>query len=297
MNPTVLRYAALAFLTATACSMPPMSRVTAPDGGGSPDAGDAGVTPTLRIDVGGGSALTAWDFGPEEIGSASPALALTVTNTTDQPSAVLTVTSPDPFPLDGSSSCAQRIELAPGASCSILIRFDPTVNGAVDGTLAIDGGAVVGSATLALTGSGTSAPDLDTAPPFFDFGVVEFGTTAQTTLSLRNGGDDLVINSVTIGNPIGSGFQVTSTTCGGLLAAGSACDIVAQFTPTAFGQDGSDLTIQTDHGPYTVGTNWLLGHGGGAADRDLSRFARVTSRPTAGVFPTSTAAPRAPGCS
>lgn len=79
----------------------------------------------------------------------------------------------------------------------------------------------------------------------------------------RKGGvPDLSITSVAVGNPIGSGFTLASTTCSGQLAAGSACDLVASFTPTAFGQDGGALTVHTDHGPFTIGTNWLEGHGG-----------------------------------
>jgi hypothetical protein len=250
----------------TACSSP-TARDVLPDADPSPidagnsDTGSAGVAPDILIS-GGGSALTAWDFGPEEAGSASTALALTVTNETGQTSTALVVASPAAFPLDASSSCAQNIELAPGADCSILIRFDPASVGEVSGALSIDGGSTVGSASLALSGSGVAAPDLDTTPSFFDFGVVEFGSAAQTTLSIQNSGPDLVIDSIAIGNPIGAGFSLASTTCMGALAAGSACDIVAQFQPTAFGQNGANLTVQTDHGPYVIGTNWLMGYGG-----------------------------------
>ena len=252
----------------TACSAP-MARDVLPDADPLPidaaaqaDSGSSGgVTPDILIS-GGGSALTAWDFGLEEAGSASTALALTVTNETSQTSTALVVTSPAAFPLDASSSCAQNIELAPGADCSILIRFDPSTVGEISGALTIDGGSAVGSASLALSGSGVAAPDLDTSPPFFDFGVVEFGSAAQATLSIQNSGTDLVINSIAIGNPIGAGFSVASTTCGGALAAGSACTIVTQFIPTAFGQNGANLTVQTDHGPYAIGTNWLMGYGG-----------------------------------
>jgi len=250
----------------TACSAP-TSHDTLPDAGagstrdGASDAGSDRATSDILIS-GGGSALTAWDFGPEEAGSASTALALTVTNETGQTSTALVVASPATFPMDASSSCAQNIELAPGADCSILIRFDPAAVGEVSGALTIDGGTTVGSASLALSGSGVAAPDLDTTPPFFDFGVVEFGSAAQTTLSVQNSGTDLVIDSIAIGNPIGAGFSVASTTCGGQLSAGSACNIVAQFTPTEFGQNGANLTVQTDHGPYVIGINWLSGYGG-----------------------------------
>lgn len=230
-----------------------------PDAGPGPDAPIAG--PHLDIAI-GSMGLTSWDFGNQVVGTRSAGLALTITNDTMQVSAVLAVTADPAFPIDAASTCPAGIELAPGASCSILIRFAPASEGASSGTLAVDAGPAVGQASLSLSGLGVPAADLDTSPPFVDFGAVEFGTTATATVALVNSGVDVAIQSIAIGNPIGSGYSLQSTTCGPTLAAGAQCDLVVAFTPTAFGQDSADLTIVTDHGNYAQPANWLLGEGG-----------------------------------
>jgi uncharacterized repeat protein (TIGR01451 family) len=251
-----------------------------------PDAGvdaiaDAPVTDAppahaLAITVGAGS-LTSWDFGSQVAGTSSTALAITVTNDTDQVSDVLAVHADPAFPIDAASTCPVGIELAPGASCSIFIRFRPAAEGAQAGALAVNGGPAVGSATLDLTGTGVAAADLDTDPPFIDFGVVELGTTQTQTIAIVNSGEDVAIQSIHVGDPIGSGFTLQSTTCAGTLVAGARCDLVTTFTPTALGQDSGDLTVQTDRGAYAIGANWLMGEGGARLTVQISGAGSVTS--------------------
>ncbi len=115
--------------------------------------------------------------------------------------------------------------------------------------------------TLGTTGTGVAGPDLDTEPPFFDFGPSELGVEIQQTMTLVNSGGDVTIQSVAVQNPIGSGFSIASTGCAGALTAAARCDIVVAYTPTAFGQSSGALTVQTDRGPYAIGANWLMGDG------------------------------------
>lgn len=266
-----MRHRLIVLLSLAACSAPAThvslgaDAVDAtPDSSTPGDAAPADAPGTsLRIGAAGSPApLAAWDFGVQTIGSASPALALTVQNDTDQVSAALVVTTDPAFPLDASSSCAANIQLAPGATCSILVRFKPTASGSAGAALTVDGGPQVGAASLALAGVGVTGPDLDTTPPFVDFGTIEFGTSATRTLVMTNAGDDLVIQQITVDNPIGSGMTLASTTCSGALAHGVSCDLTVKFTPTDFGQDSGALTVTTDRGPYAIGANWLMGRGG-----------------------------------
>jgi hypothetical protein len=253
------------------CEEPQGSGFTHPDGGTT-------ARPAIEISTSGsGAALTAWDFGSQEDGSASPALALTVTNETDVTSDVLAVTSGSGFPLDPASTCPANIELAPGASCSIFVRFDPSVPGALAGELEVDGGSAVGSAALELSGSGLPAPNLATVPPFYDFQVVEFAVGSATTLELVNGGDDLSITSVALAPGIGSGLSIASTTCGGDLPATAQCAITITFAPTGFGQDSAALVVATTAGPVTIPGNWVTGEGGARLTAVLSGTGTVTS--------------------
>lgn len=274
-------------LVCAACAPPDHHAEVPPDGGApvpdapsEPDA-PADTSPpssTLRIGAPGAAVpLAAWDFGAERVGSASAALALTVQNDTDQVSAAIVVTSAAEFPLDASSSCAANIQLAPGATCSILVRFAPGDVGAVAHALVVDGGVQVGSAALALAGTGVPAPDLDTEPPFMDFEVVEIGTDRDQTFQLRNAGEAVVVQGVAIANVIGAGMSLVSTTCGGALDAGATCEIVARYHPVDFGQASGALTVATDHGPYELGANWTMGHGAQRLDVEVVGTGHVSS--------------------
>ncbi len=256
MKPLVLLFLA-------ACSeMPSASQPPVADAGIDTTAPPDGSGPHALAITTGSTPLTSWDFGNEVTATTSAALALTITNDTDQVSDVLSVNVPAAFPIDAASTCASQIQLAPGASCALLVRFRPTVAGVIAGDLIADGGPAVGQATITLSGTGVAAADLDTEPPFIDFGPAEFGTTTAHSFLLNNRGGDVTVQSITIGNPIGAGFSLQSTNCiGDLLAAGS-CDIDVAFAPSAFGQASGDLTIVTDHGTYTVGANWVMGEGG-----------------------------------
>ncbi len=96
-------------------------------------------------------------------------------------------------------------------------------------------------------------------------------------MRVDNSGEALVIQSVAVSNPIGSGFSVSSTTCSGALAAGASCDVVVAYTPKAFGQDSGALDIETDHGPYPIGANWVMGAGAARLTVKVAGQGSVTS--------------------
>ena len=172
---------------------------------------------------------------------------------------------PTQFRLEAGTDCDDHLILAPGASCNVRLCFSPTALGTASADLTVDA-SPGGSAALAVTGTGVAAPSLAMNPPFRDFGVVEFGHPAAQTFTVTNQGPDVSISAVAATNDIGSGFSVTSTTCGGALANGTSCDVTVIFDPSAFGQDGGDLAITTDLGTITQGTNFVMGYGGGRID-------------------------------
>lgn len=258
---------------------PPDASIIDALGSGS---GSSSGSNTLRIATGtSGTPLLAFDFGNEEVGSASPALALTVINDTPSVSNVLiaTLTGPnvDQFTIDAASDCLAGIELAPGASCGLRVRLSPGNPGTDLATLTIDAGIVVGRASLQVTGVGVAGPDLDTTPASFDFGPSDLGVEIQQTMRVDNSGGDVIVQSVAISNPIGTGFAIASTTCAGVLAAGASCDVVVAYTPTAFGQSSGALTIQTDRGPYAIGANWVMGAGAARLTVKVTGQGEVTS--------------------
>ncbi|CAN5739459.1 hypothetical protein BH11MYX3_BH11MYX3_23630 [soil metagenome] len=95
------------------------------------------------------------DFGPIMIGQSSAATTFTVTNGSTQ-TGVLAVTITDANPVDftlGTNTCAGA-QLAPLTTCTIDVRFAPTVAGNRSATVTITG-SPGGTVTSGLAGSGT----------------------------------------------------------------------------------------------------------------------------------------------
>jgi Tol biopolymer transport system component len=87
---------------------------------------------------------------------------------------------------------------------------------------------------LTLTVEPPPAPALAFDPTTLDFGSVDVGTTspAQSAILLNTG--DAVATGIVFQAP-GSGFSITSSTCGSSLAAGASCESMITFTPATSG--------------------------------------------------------------
>jgi hypothetical protein len=212
--------------------------------------------------------LTSWDFGSTMVGSESVGLLFEVSNDTPSATGLIALafvgSDASDFKVDGvATTCDDQIVLAPGASCNVLVRFAPSSALGKSASLEVTANPG-GAATLSLTGTGASPPDLAFAPPWHDFGVIEFGVPATQDFQISNAGASTVgITRVDIDQKIGTGFRVDATTCLTTLAPGATCNVTIRFDPTAFGQDSAGLTITTDLGTISQGVNWVIGYGAG----------------------------------
>ena len=262
-------------------------------------------TPTETIALLSSSGpLIAWDFGILEIGGNSPALALTVVNDTSVVSDVLQIgfTGADAsqFSLSAGTDCIGQIQLAPGGSCSVRVRFTPSAQGAKSANLSINGG-VAGSTSILLSGTGAPPAILSTQPHAFSFQVIEFEHPTSQNFSLVNSGVSIVVQSVAVGGSVSNGaFSLLSTTCVGTLAASANCSIAVRFDPQAFGDNAANLTVKTDHGTFFVG-NWVSGLGGARLTVQTTGRGHVVSDdegyPSINCGSTATAEERAINCS
>jgi hypothetical protein len=148
---------------------------TAAGGGGTPRA--AGSTYAISGDD---SLFAQWtpvgvpdlspatlSFGSRQVsGGASAPQTATLTNSG---AAALTITSVSVIGADASDfgssggTCSNGASIAPAASCTVGVTFDPTQSGARTATLQVV--TSEGTVTSALTGSGTSPTPTPTAPP------------------------------------------------------------------------------------------------------------------------------------
>jgi hypothetical protein len=189
------------------------------------------------------------DFGMIAVGGAGATLTANLANPGDLPvtSVEIAVTGAG-FSRDGGSCDSASFTLAGGASCTVIVRFQPTVPGAASGSLDATGDGA--AAVVALTGEGFEPGALVFDPDALAFGDVEIGASDTRTTTLRNEGSETVTGiAVTV---TGAGFSRDGGSCGGAgfqLTAGGACTVIVRFAPTLAGLASGSLTATSDSDP------------------------------------------------
>src|SRR6185295_421064 len=148
-----------------------------------------------------------------------------------------------------TNTCGASV--APAANCTISVIFTPTAAGARSGSITVTDNATGNPHTVALTGTGTTAPGISFSPTSLSFGNQGVGTSsaAQTVTLTNTGTAPLSITSI-----VASGDFSQTNTCGASVAAGANCTISVIFTPTAGGARSGSITV-TDNAtgsPHTV---------------------------------------------
>ncbi len=109
--------------------------------------------------------------------------------------------------------------IAAGANRTFTVKFDPSSNGAITGTMTVTDNIPADSVVVNLSGTGTTAV-LDTAPLTVDFALVNVGTTSSVrnaTLTRKAGATGpLTVSSVSLTGGTASAFQIVA-------AAGMSC--------------------------------------------------------------------------
>ncbi len=167
-----------------------------------------------------------------------------------------------------TTTCRGPDGIAPGASCAMVVTFQPTARFARPGTLTLQGnvGQVNGvpaspsgpvALTVSLTGIGIaphvvlSGPTLGSGPSLA-FGQQRVGTTsASQGVTVTNDGEvDLTISSVSAPAP----FSAAPTGCGVVPANGGTCTVDVAFAPVSRGTFTGTLTLASDaiNAPSTV---------------------------------------------
>ncbi len=178
-------------------------------------------------------------FGQIVEGTVSPALTITVANSSlaAVPISSLSVTAP--FVLSGNGCGA--VSLAANADCPLQVEFAPTATGAFSGLLTLTDGA--GTQTVPLNGT-AAAPPTDIlnppAPASLAFAAIPDGqlSAAQSVTITNIGGMPLTAIAISISGQ----FQQTNN-CGTQLAAGAVCTISVVFAPTQLGALSGTLTM------------------------------------------------------
>lgn len=233
---------------------------------------------------------TSLSFGSVQLGQQSATQTVTVRNggtAALQMTAIATGSSD--FPLAGGT-CSTATAVAAGASCTVLLKFQPQAAGSRSGTLSITHNAAGSPSKVALSGTGTSATAVATISP----GSLSFAQTvgvaapAQTITVSNTGSASLSLSAITLGGVAAGDYSITGGSCsaGDSVAAASSCTIAVGFTPAAAGTRSGSLSIthSASGSPSVVSLN---GSGTAAATPQLAVNAVSLSFPAQAIGTTS----------
>ena len=125
--------------------------------------GSTNTTPVATL------SSTTLGFGSVNVGTASPAQTVTLTNTgaaTLQLSAIA-ISNPEFARIGGT--CTPTTALAVSANCSLSITFTPTTTGVRSAALTINHNAPVSTSTVSLAGTGTTPTPPPTTTPIIEY--------------------------------------------------------------------------------------------------------------------------------
>ncbi len=168
----------------------------------------------------------------------------TVTLTNSSASSTLTIASIVASGSFQTSTCGST--LAPTSSCTITVKFAPSLPGVISGALSIYDNAPDSPQIVTLSGTGL-AP-VSTTPLNLSFGTVAVGTTSGAlTVTVKNNSS----SSTSLSYGASSDFAATAGVtngCGSSLAGNSTCTIAVTFKPA---QNGTVTWL-------IGGVGWLL---------------------------------------
>jgi hypothetical protein len=203
------------------------------------------------------------NFGLQPIGMPTAATTVTVTNSTSAivTLSAITFTGSNAADFSETDNCfISSAALAPGAFCTVSVRFTPSVAGAESGTLNIVDNAPASPQTALLAGTG-AVPVVNLSEANLVFAASPVGTiSAAQSVTLTNAGAaTLNLSGITLTGANAGDFAQTNN-CGTSVAANVSCTITSTFTPTASGPRTAAITI-TDNAADSPETVQLSGTG------------------------------------
>jgi streptogramin lyase/pimeloyl-ACP methyl ester carboxylesterase len=202
---------------------------------------------------------TSLQFGPQLVGTWSGSLSLTVTNAGG---ATLSITNIYPSGVNAldfnydQSGCIGNF-LAPAASCTVTVTFNPAAPGVTTANLTFEDNVAGSPQNMPLSGTGYLAgnPELTLNPTSVGFATVPVSsmTIAQPIVLANTGQSTLHIAGIAFqgANPGDFTLDMASPDCGliklpALFTTGMSCTMMVRFAPTAVGARSASLVFSDD---------------------------------------------------
>ncbi|MBL8512747.1 MAG: choice-of-anchor D domain-containing protein [Betaproteobacteria bacterium] len=186
------------------------------------------------------------NFGDQVLNTASAAQTVNIANsgTATMTVSAISLSGPHANNFAVSGTCSS---VAPGASCPVLVTFNPTATGTRTASLGVATDAQNAAAvnSVALSGNGVLAPRPVAALSLTSVGYgnsIFGGASSVQTIVLKNeGGLPLSITSIAATGDFAVGHN-----CGSTVASLASCTINAYFTPLGVGVRGGELLVFSD---------------------------------------------------
>jgi hypothetical protein len=192
---------------------------------------------------------TSLSFGAQALGISSSPQTVTITNTYTAAVAFtktsITGTNTSSFAIQSSSTCPLGTgSLASGASCTVVVVFDPQSSGALSANISVTAAGGGSPHTIPMSGTGgVSTGNATLTPSSFTFATQLINTSsASQPATLANTGTA----AITIGGIVTTGPYSQTNNCGTSLAGNASCTINIVFTPTAAGTQTGSLTVNSN---------------------------------------------------
>jgi hypothetical protein len=133
--------------------------------------------------------------------------------------------------------------IAAGGSATFNVIFDPSVGGAVNGSVVLTTNGSPAQLTIPLSGTGVTATyQLSASSTNMNFGSVNLNTSSQISTTLTNtGNSNVTISSVSVS---GAGFSASGVSNGMVLQPTQTATLTVTFDPTVTGAvSGASVTI------------------------------------------------------
>ncbi|QMV20339.1 choice-of-anchor D domain-containing protein [Granulicella sp. 5B5] len=209
---------------------------------------------------------TSFTFPATQVSTQSASQTLTVTSSGNAPAILTTLAITGDF--TETDTCAGQT-LAVGSQCTVTLTFAPSTTGTRTGQLTIYANIPTGQATVALTGTGTTAPTVLFTPTALTFAaiVVNQSDPAQFINIANTGGTTATLQTPIITGADAADFTITGNSCTTTLQPGTACAVAITFTPTTSGTRTATLSLTDSAGTQTAS---LTGIGNAPATDTLS---------------------------
>lgn len=151
-----------------------------------------------------------------------------------------------PFSIVGSNCPLSPSSIKVNSSCQITIKFAPATIDNFSSSITISSNDPdEGSIIVTLLGAGALPPTISVVPISVDFGIIKVGTSASSTIAVKNTGQfNLIIGSVSSPK---IPFSIKDNTCTNqTIEPNSSCSITVTFSPRFRGKWSSSFSISSN---------------------------------------------------